>query len=232
MPSYYDQQYQQQYHPQYQHPQYQQPQYQQQYQQPQYRQQYQQQYQQPQYQQNQIEMKSYGHNNYDGHNSHDGHNNHDSNNTYTQNDEYTKHYYNKYDHVDTSKMSYSQYAKHLAKRESSKAYNSLSASKSFKSFNAAFDNNPSLSEKAKVGLKIFTAIAIIAVIVVALYYFVKLSIKAFRAIANKTKDLLDEATANGLNPIQWMVDPFGSMLNLMGYFWKSFWTLITGGWVK
>jgi hypothetical protein len=203
-------------------------------------------YGQQQYQQipqNQVEMQQYN-----GYNNQHGNSYGNSSNSYGNS---SNSYGNNSNSYENNKMTYSQYAK----QESSKAYNSAnkayrsaneayhsahqyasktyhSAHQSFKRFNDAFDNNPSLSEKAKVGLKIATALLIIAVIVIALYYFIKFSIKLFKGIAEKTKELLDEATANGLNPIQWMVDPLGSMLNLMGYFWKSFISLITGGWIK
>ena len=105
-------------------------------------------------------------------------------------------------------MSYSQYASHVTKRESSRVFNS-------------FRGKP---KWVQIVLGIIIVLAIIGVIVGIVF--------AGIALVKQCKKLLDEATANGLNPIQWLVDPFGSMLNLMRYMWQSFIKLITGGWIR
>lgn len=155
---------------------------------------------------------NYKNNNYGSNSNHNyGNNNHEnSNHNYENNNhnEYYGHYASKYDKVDTKKMSHSQYATHVAKRESSRAFNAFRAQPNW----------------VKIILGIIIVLAIIGVIVGIVF--------AGIALVKQCKKLLDEATANGLNPIQWMVDPFGSMLNLMGYMWQSFITLITGGWIK
>jgi len=152
------------------------------------------------------------HNDYNNHNYNDYNDHH--NDHHNDHKDHNHNDHNQYDHNDHNHNDH----KNKGHQEYDDEYKSNKKSKS--RVGAIPDPFANFTGGFKIFLQVFTAIIIISIITLIIWLIIK-SCKAM-------KGLLNEATANGLNPIQWFVDPVGSFNNFIKYFFKGMWSIFTG----